>query len=88
MSNDLFDYDLVEKCSKCGIVKLKSNFHKRSESSDGFQPQCKVCAKKYYVDNQDRILNKQKTYNKENRDKINTRVNKYVKNRRKTDVNF
>ena len=27
-------------------------------------------------------------YNKENRDKINTRMNEYVKNRIKTDVNF
>ena len=36
---DLYDYDLVEKCSKCEIISLKSNFHKRSKSSDGFHPQ-------------------------------------------------
>ena len=32
MSNcikDLYEYDLVKKCSKCEIVKLKSNFHKK-----------------------------------------------------------
>ena len=32
MSNcikDLFDYELIKKCSKCGIVSLKSNFHKK-----------------------------------------------------------
>ena len=31
MSNcikDLYDYDVVKKCSKCGIVKLKSNFQR------------------------------------------------------------
>ena len=31
MSNcikDLYDYDLIKKCSKCGIVSLKKNFHK------------------------------------------------------------
>ena len=25
----LFDYELVKKCSKRGIVKLKSKFHKK-----------------------------------------------------------
>ena len=48
--------------------------------SDGFNPQCKFCTKKNYVDNQDRLLNKQKLYDKENRDKINTRMNEYIKN--------
>ena len=49
MSNcikDLYDYELVKNCSKCGIVRLKSNFHERSESNDGFQPKCIFCTKK------------------------------------------
>ena len=48
MSNcikDFFDYDLIKKCSKCGIVKLKSNFHKNKETSDSLYNQCKVCRK-------------------------------------------
>ena len=32
---DLYDYDPVKKCSRCGIVTLKSNFHKRTLSKDG-----------------------------------------------------
>ena len=60
--------------------------------SDGLQSQCKFCVngynKNYYVANQDRLLNKQKVYNKENRNKITTRMNEYVKNRMKTNVNF
>ena len=60
--------------------------------SDGLQSQCSFCvngySKNYYVANQDRLLNKQKVYNKENRNKINTRMYEYVKNRIKTDVNF
>ena len=50
--------------------------------SDGFNPQCKFCTKKYYVDNRerkkeyyldnrDRLLYNQKIYNEENRDRIN-----------------
>ena len=57
--------------------------------SDGFNPQCKFCTKKYYVDNRerkkeyylenrDRIINNQKLYDKQNRDKINTRMNNYL----------
>ena len=26
--NEVYDYKLIEKCSKGGIVKLKSHFHK------------------------------------------------------------
>ena len=38
MSNcikEVYEYDLFEKCCRCGIVKLKSNFHKRTVSKDG-----------------------------------------------------
>ena len=85
---DLFDYELVKKCSKCGIVKLKSNFHKRSKSSDGLQPQCKNCIlqkqKQYDIENRD----KKREYQLKNREQINSRMNWYIKNRIKTDVNF
>ena len=49
---------------------MKGNFQKRSKSSDGFHPQCKFCNKEVYVEKKDRILNKQKFYNKESRDQI------------------
>ena len=42
---DLFDYDLVEKCLKCGNISLKSNFHKDKNREDGLQPDCKSCKK-------------------------------------------
>ena len=80
--------DLMKRCSRCGIISLKSNFHKNKNVSAGFNPQCKFCAKKYYVDNQDRLLNIQKLYNKENRDKINARTKVYLSNRYRKDVNF
>ena len=37
----------------------------------------KIQKKKYYLDNQDRLLNKQKLYNKENRDQLKEYQNKY-----------
>ena len=58
MSNcikDLYDYDLIKKCLKCGIISIKSNFHKNKTMSDGFNPQCKFCRKKFYLDNRGRL---------------------------------
>ena len=80
MSNcikDLFDYDLVSKCCRCKKILLKSNFHKNKSMSDRFEPQCKFCTKKYYVDNQDRLVSNQKIYDHKNCDKIHTRMNDY-----------
>ena len=62
MSNcikELHDYDLIKKCSKCGIEKLKSNFHKRLKSSDGLFSQWKSC-----------VIQKQRIYDSENREKF------------------
>ena len=98
MSNsikDLFDYDLVKKCSKCKTISSKCNFHKNKNMRDGLNTHCIFCrkvhynenrdrAKHYYLDNHDRI----KEYYLENREQINARMNEYFKNRIKTDVNF
>ena len=37
--------DLMKRCSSCGNISLKSNFHKNKNMSDGFQPQCDFCTK-------------------------------------------
>ena len=47
-TKEINDYDLVKKCSRCGIISLRSNFHKRTLSKDGLYNQCKVCRKEYY----------------------------------------
>ena len=55
---DLFDYDLVKKCSKCGIISLKNNFHKNNLTKGGLFSQCISC-----------VIQKQKKYDFENRGK-------------------
>ena len=54
--------DDMKRCSRCEITSLKNNFHKNKNMSDGFNPRCKFCRKKYYVDNQDRLLKKNKNH--------------------------
>ena len=45
---DLYDYELVQKCINCGCISLKSDFHKQSSTNDGYNNICKVCFKSIY----------------------------------------
>ena len=74
----------VKKCSNCKTFFLKFNFHKDITKNGGYRPSCKFCSKRYYYDNQNRILHNHKTYNKNNRSKINA----YERQKRKNDSNF
>ena len=92
---DLYDYDLVKKCSKCKIVKLKSNFHKDKNREDGLQPYCICCRTQYYNENRDKTRNyylenrdKIRNYYLENRDKIIAQKRIYCNNKYKSDINF
>ena len=79
MSNcikDLYDYDLVKKCSNCRIISLKSNFHKNKKSSDCLVSQCKLC-----------IIQKQRIYDHNNRNKIHTRMYNYYLQKRDRFIN-
>lgn len=33
----------TKRCTKCGVVKDASKFHRRKASSDGLAPRCKIC---------------------------------------------
>ena len=37
---DLYDYELVKKCLKCGNISLESNFHKKEKQK--LNSMCKV----------------------------------------------
>ena len=87
ISNNLciikMDGDL-KRCCKCKMNCLRNNFYRSKNMSDGLNPQCISCRKKYYDENRE----KTKKYYLENRDKINTRLNEYYKNRTKADVSL
>ena len=79
MSNcikDLYDYELVKKCSKCGIISLKSNFQKNTNRKSRVNSMCKVCMKDYYLKNSDKIVLKTKDWNKNNPEKTKTKSEK------------
>ena len=70
---DLYDYDLIKKCLKCGKISLKGNFHKDKSRQDDLQPYCKVCRKNFYNEN----LAKIKKYFLDNRNKKKEYRKKY-----------
>jgi hypothetical protein len=37
----------MKRCTKCGITKSYSEFHKFSKSKDGHKTQCKTCTREY-----------------------------------------
>ena len=74
-SNEIF-----KKCCRCEIVQGIENFNKDKNRKDGLCPHCIGCRRKLYLKNLDKI----KIYNEKNRE----RRNRYLKNKRETDINF
>ena len=69
-----------KRCSKCENMQVTESFIKGKNRQDGLDSLCISCRKDYYFKN----LDKSKIYNEQNRE----RRNKYLKNKRETDINF
>ena len=72
--------EILKKCYRCEIIQVIESFDKDKNKKDGLNSICKLCRKKYYYEN----LVKIKKYNEQNKE----RRNRYLKNKRETDVNF
>jgi len=68
-------------CSKCGIEKGFSEFHKDKSVKNNLCSWCKACklesSKKYYFENKNKRLDAQKKYREKNRDLIIEKQKKY-----------
>ena len=91
--------DDMKKCSKCKTISSKCNFNKDVSAKDGLYNQCKVCRKEYYPNSSYKLIQKQKNFYSENRDRIKEYQTKnhneimarkkiYSNNKYKTDMNF
>ena len=56
-SNETF-----KKCSRCEIIQVIESFNKDKNRKDGLHSICKLCRKKYYNKNLEKI----KKYNEQN----------------------
>jgi hypothetical protein len=78
--------NFMKKCSKCGIEKNKNEFGQCKNVKSGLYPSCKECRKKYRIENQELLKQKNKDYYngvKENDDFLNKRKIYYQKNKNK-----
>lgn len=66
-------------CTKCGIEKHVSEFHKHRKTKTGFQPHCKECRRKSELDKKDIISAKRKQYYLDNSEKIKAKVSQWKK---------
>ena len=82
---------MVQKCNKCRVIPLKSNFHKDINRNDGLFSQCKLCRKVYRRKNYEERyyleITDQRKYKSENQDKIKRyrcdnreKLNEYYRN--------
>ena len=66
----------IKRCTKCNrrLIACKKNFIKGKRCKWGYRPDCKICnrkiKKRYYKDNKNEILVKNKYYRQENKEKI------------------
>ncbi len=70
-------------CTECKEVKSFSEFYSHKSYKDGYQKKCKICIKKYYIDNRNKILARQIKYRIENKEKVTTQKAKYRKANKK-----
>lgn len=67
----------MKLCSKCGELKVTSEFSKCTSSKDGLQPKCKICAKEYRQANKEAISVYQVAHYQANKETITIQQAEY-----------
>jgi 5-methylcytosine-specific restriction endonuclease McrA len=71
----------AKACSRCGEVKILTDYHKRSASADGLTSDCRVCnnaaCAKYRAANREARLTYARKYFQDNREQVLSRKKKY-----------
>lgn len=60
----------TKKCNKCGVEKDFSEFSKDISKNDGLRNQCKQCGREKYLLNRESEIERTKTYQRNNREKV------------------
>ena len=78
----------TKKCSKCGEVKDRSEFHKHKPSKDGLKPRCKACRlayqKSYDEANSESIKAYKASYYQSNKESIAVNQAEYYKSNKES----
>lgn len=74
----------MKRCSKCGEIKIKDDFSRNKNTSDGLQFNCKSCFKDYRLVNRDSFSTRDKIYYEHNREAITVRNKKYYEDNKES----
>lgn len=81
MDNHTSNTSEYKTCTKCGEVKPRTEFHKRSAAKDGLRADCKLCHNKeqkiYVSKNKKNVYESNKKYYIANKDKFSRYSKKY-----------
>ena len=81
--------DGMKQCSTCKETKPVSEYYKKKNNADGYKYRCKSCqskyAKKYRVNNKEKIRERSIQYRTENREKLNEYNRQYHQEVRKAE---
>lgn len=73
--------DNSKACTKCGQIKVVTDFYKSSRSKSGFAARCKECAKEASIQSKSKkpeyYLNYQKQWRNQNRKRLNMQAQDY-----------
>lgn len=80
------DFTTLKRCSRCKEEKPRDQFRPDKQSRDGLYFRCKACSaevrRQYYLDNREKVTERQRRYNAANRDAVNERNReRYAENR-------
>jgi len=67
----------MKKCTKCGIEKPLTEFHKKKSSKDGHGYSCKLCSREYYVQNKEKIAKQGAIYRAKNKERRKRQQKEY-----------
>lgn len=83
---------MVKICSKCGITKDESEFHKNKATKDGLLGYCKECKRiidyEYKSKNRDKLAAKQREYRKTHKEKCGEYDKKYYEEHKETIIEY
>lgn len=65
-------------CNKCQQKKLFSEFHKCSRNKIGLQSKCKTCMNAYYMNHQEKMIQRSKDWEANNRQQKNETQKRWV----------
>ena len=76
----------LKVCTECEIEKSQNEFHKATKGKDGLAAKCKICFKKYYILNKEKLKNISSERYKQNKEFLNAkRREKYRENKNSLD---